>query len=269
MDKGANQEYTFEEHSHRYACWTAARSASISRFSNIEIAGFIQRISLRLKLEKLRAQKNVAHWQYKNWFIENVRLLKEEMETNSVRIPAKHRKISFGIAAKVMSVYVKTYEVITSKGRSNLSQVAFPPIDRFLLSGLTGGVRGLQIKPWSQLQEKEFLLLIEKLRSYVGDNPFWTIEENWNLGSKKVTTISQTEFKKRISGIVGAKIPSKTGSAQYKIYSLNSPILSFKRINTGEDWTLDINELYSIYKSNSFINTSVVKMTFGRRVNSP
>lgn len=34
-------DYNIGEHTHRYACWCAARAASKSRFSNIEIGEFI------------------------------------------------------------------------------------------------------------------------------------------------------------------------------------------------------------------------------------
>ena len=64
-------------------------------------------------------------------------------------------------------------------------------------------------------------------------------------------------------------ILSKTGDASYTNFSLRGNILAFDRVNTGEHWELDINELYDIYKANSFINTKVIKNSTGGRVNSP
>lgn len=40
-------------------------------------------------------------------------------------------------------------------------------------------------------------------------------------------------------------------------------------VNTGEHWELNIDELYDIYNTNSFINTTVIKNKTGGRVNSP
>ncbi|MGN6267996.1 MAG: hypothetical protein ACTHM5_20130 [Ginsengibacter sp.] len=47
-------EYSIVEHTHRYACWTAARAASISRFSNNEISQFILENDLQKELDKIR-----------------------------------------------------------------------------------------------------------------------------------------------------------------------------------------------------------------------
>ena len=50
------KDYTIEEHVHRYACWTAARAASISRFSNNEISQFISQSGLRNELDKINKE---------------------------------------------------------------------------------------------------------------------------------------------------------------------------------------------------------------------
>ncbi len=59
--------YSIDEHIHRYACWTAARAASTSRFKNIEVAKFINDSGLREALSLLEKNKKIDHEIYKKW----------------------------------------------------------------------------------------------------------------------------------------------------------------------------------------------------------
>ncbi len=104
--------YTIEEHIHKYACWTAARAASISRFSNNEITQFILENNLRTELGKIK-EKKITSDEYKEWFIKQVDGILTSMKNYTSNKGEKFfRNISFGIAAKVISIYVKTSEVI-------------------------------------------------------------------------------------------------------------------------------------------------------------
>ncbi len=80
--------------------------------------------------------------------------------------------------------------------------------------------------------------------------------------------ISKTEFINRIS-VLPKTIPSKTKSASYTAFKFQRNVLFFERVNTKKIWRLDIEELYYVYRTNNFINTSVVKKTMQGRVNSP
>jgi hypothetical protein len=80
--------------------------------------------------------------------------------------------------------------------------------------------------------------------------------------------ISRDEFESRIKKMPKT-IPSKTSNASYTRFKLHGKLLSFVRVNKGTSWKLNIDELYSVYKAHSFINTTVIKNTTGRRVNSP
>jgi hypothetical protein len=88
------------------------------------------------------------------------------------------RKISFGIAAKVVSIYVKTAEIIPTSGRSAISKVAIPPIDSYLLKGVQ-----IKTKPWSTLGKEEYMNLVNELEEKNEGRPFWTIEYYWNLNN--------------------------------------------------------------------------------------
>lgn len=65
------------------------------------------------------------------------------------------------------------------------------------------------------------------------------------------------------------KIPSKTGIASYTGFNIDVKTLHFTRVNTKRKWKLDLDLLYEIYRTNNFINTTVVKAIGKGRVNSP
>lgn len=184
-----DQVYDFNEHCHRYACWAAARAASVSRFSNTEIANFIRLIQLREGVDQLREAGTVSHALYRGWFLIKAGALEKLMRRGRQVEPGlekKLRRVSFGVAAKVISVYVKTYAVLPGKGKSLLSKFAFPPIDSFLLTKLKmNNVAGIGKTNWSAFGKDEYMPLIDLLRNYMGDKPFWMIERFWDVNGLK------------------------------------------------------------------------------------
>ena len=185
-------KYTIEEHLHRYACWTAARAASTSRFSNDEVAGFLLSCNLRENLEELRTKSIVTHEIYREWFLTQVNSLRSCLiGYKNVKNPDIHRVKEFGIAAKMVSIYIKTVEVMPSKGISPISMVAFPPIDSILLKKLQSEKEiDILNTAWSGMGEKEFMEVIEKLKNIMGGQPFWKLEYFWNLNKKGNVEIS-------------------------------------------------------------------------------
>jgi hypothetical protein len=175
------EHYSIEEHLHRYACWTAARAASTSRFSNSEISKFITASGTKDALESLRQKDEITHSIYKEWFIVQSNALLKAM--NDYKQPkAKKRKREFGIAAKILSIYIKTVEVIPTKGSSAIALVAFPPIDSFLLKGLKKELV-IDNTSWSTMEENEYMEMIEKLKNFMREKPFWKLEYYWNLNN--------------------------------------------------------------------------------------
>lgn len=173
------KNYAIEEHVHKYACWTAARAASTSRFSNVEIYQFIIQTGLKGALEELRLRKEMNHLIYRKWFVEEVRkLLKSFGEYENLE--NKKRIKEFGIAAKIVSIYVKTAEILPTNGNSEISKFAFPPIDRFLLSSLKKKLNLKNIN-WSNMEEVEYMDLVEVLKESMGNDPFWKLEVDWDL----------------------------------------------------------------------------------------
>ena len=115
-------DYNISEHTHRYAFWCAARAASKSRFFNVEIGEFIEGFGLRNKVDELRNVPDVSYPYYKEWFIlQSKTLLQRMIEYNPKKEQHNTRNIAFGIAAKIISVYIKTVEIIPSGGKSSIS----------------------------------------------------------------------------------------------------------------------------------------------------
>ena len=167
-----------EEHVHRYSCWTAARAASISRFSNNEISQFILENNLQNALGEIKKEE-ITSAQYKEWFVRQTDVMETSMKNYvESREEKPFRNISFGIAAKVVSIYVKTSEIISSGGLSPISKVAIPPVDSYLLKGLK-----IKSKPWSTLNKEEYMTLVNDLEDRVQGQPFWKLEFYWNLNN--------------------------------------------------------------------------------------
>jgi hypothetical protein len=64
-------------------------------------------------------------------------------------------------------------------------------------------------------------------------------------------------------------IHSKSGKASYNNFHFKDKILYFTRVNTGKEWHVDVLLLHQIYKTNRYINTSVIRRIKNGRVNSP
>lgn len=92
------------------------------------------------------------------------------------------KNISFGIAAKLISVYIKGAWVLHSPANCGLAAIIHPPIDSILLEAIDS-TKGTDLHTkykWQKLDRTEYESLIETLRKIAGDRPFWTIEEHWH-----------------------------------------------------------------------------------------
>ena len=89
-------------------------------------------------------------------------------------------KTSYGRAAKIIAVYIKTIATIRD-GKSNLARVAHPPIDRILLTNLHKEYPHLETNKinWTQLNEQKYFKLIDELRA-INVEYFWELERYWS-----------------------------------------------------------------------------------------
>lgn len=79
--------------------------------------------------------------------------------------------------------------------------------------------------------------------------------------------ISKTEFYKRVKRL--RKIRSVTGRASYSNFTLEHDNLIFQRVNTKQYWKLNLDELYSVYKTEKYFNTVILRNHLTGRIYSP
>ena len=90
-------------------------------------------------------------------------------------------ELSYGRAAKIISVYIKTSVVIRNSGNGKLASVAHPPIDSILLERLKAKNKiDKKTKKWTNLEQVDYRKLISELEHLKKENSFWTIEEFWD-----------------------------------------------------------------------------------------
>ena len=171
------EDYSIEEHSHRFGVWTAARAASASRLSNQEVQELFHQINLRAEVDALKL-KNITDEIYCTWIKETgEKLISNVTGLNSIDF--KKNKFCFGLAAKLISIYVKTVEVIPTKGASYLSAIAYPPLDSILLKNIKAHYENDFDTNWSTFDWQKYINWIEFLKTIKQDEPWWKLEAYW------------------------------------------------------------------------------------------
>ena len=96
--------------------------------------------------------------------------------------------VTFGRAAKLIAVYLKTVAVLGPGFRTAFASIAHPPIDAILLRKLAASdvnsaykSKWAKIK-WTKLNEVQYYELILELRQALAvDEPFWMLERYWTV----------------------------------------------------------------------------------------
>ena len=137
--------YSFEQHRHNYAVWTAARAVQRAFTSTATISAAINASCLREYAECGSAASE------EEFAVFHLRCANALMAALAV---ATGRPVSYGRAAKIIVIYLKTAVVIASGGVDLRSAVIHPPIDGILLRNLMKEVGRFATKPWTQLEER-------------------------------------------------------------------------------------------------------------------
>lgn len=119
--------YDFKEHLHRYAVWTAARAVQrgFAKTETIKEAinsSHLQRFSQRNDIKTFEQFENEHTIVCSN-------ILKSFKEKDI-------RGASYGRAAKIVNIYLKTAVILPTKGGSDFAKIIHPPIDRILLTNI-------------------------------------------------------------------------------------------------------------------------------------
>jgi hypothetical protein len=92
------------------------------------------------------------------------------------------KPVSYGIAAKLISTYIKSVFVLAGAEQSEIAHHAHPPIDGILLKGVDKQhetTLSTEYK-WQSLDRAQYKKLVNKLRAINGGKPFCQLEEHWH-----------------------------------------------------------------------------------------
>jgi len=175
-----NGNYSIEDHNHRFAAWGAARAASTSplcRFKvsdgvkALEAAGFTQ--TFGVDELPIPAQFNKLHKKWRNDIIN--------------LFPEKNKKLTHGVAAKLINVYLKARFICGGYYDNSKVMALHPPIDSVLLKSLkdynVGGFGQSWKKfanlKWSKFDSDQYEEVIQLIRTSLDGEPLWMIEKYW------------------------------------------------------------------------------------------
>lgn len=181
-------DYTINEHTHRFAVWTAARAASRSRLKNSEVEFLITASLLKEKVEALRQIRNLDEPYYRNWIRETGEIICQQVIDKNWS-PFKTKTFHFGLAAKIISIYIKTVEVLPTKGEALLAQIAYPPIDGILLKNINKKHSTKFEVNWSTFSWQQYEKVIDKLQEHYSLIPGWKIEVEWSVSNEEAIEV--------------------------------------------------------------------------------
>jgi len=175
-----NGNYSIDHHNHRFAAWGAARAASTSplfRFKVIdgvkalELAGFTEIFGVDEL--PIPAQFNMRHKKWRNDIID--------------LFPEKSKKLTHGVAAKLINVYLKARFICGGYHNEFKVKALHPPIDSVLLESLkdhdVGGLCQTWKKfanlKWSKFDSDQYEEVIQLITTSLEGKPLWMIEQHW------------------------------------------------------------------------------------------
>jgi hypothetical protein len=174
--------YDLYRHRHNFSVWAAARAAQ-RRFTTVD--------NLRAALECSEIVSFVRDYGGieidADTFATKHRVWCDSIVDHLVR--AGVQNVTFGRAAKLVAVYLKSMVVMGPLADSSLARVAHPPIDRILLQNLSrdqildASVRTeFRATNWTSLDRLRYYALIEMIRkSFPNLDEFWRLEEYWTV----------------------------------------------------------------------------------------
>ncbi|TYP95427.1 hypothetical protein LX73_0730 [Fodinibius salinus] len=166
--------YSKEKHSHNFAIWAAARATQRAFTSTENLKKALEDCGI---LDFIKNPDKASEFDnlHKKWCNSICKDLKKE----------GINKVTYGRAAKLVNCYLKSRLVLKNL-ESEEAYYIHPPIDRILLQNLSKSetiskekkkwLKGIN---WTQLNMEEYFRLINFLRKFNGDKPFWMIERHW------------------------------------------------------------------------------------------
>lgn len=172
----ASAVYGLPQARHRFYAWTACRAAQAgsAKAKRSEMMRALETCGVVTYLAQPThepIEQSALDLLFYDWVEAAMRTLGHEFG----------KPVSFGIAAKLISVYAKGIYVLHAGPDCKLAERLHPPIDSLLLKGIDArfGTKHASSFKWQKLDRSRYIALITQLRHQVADRPFWHLEEHW------------------------------------------------------------------------------------------
>lgn len=170
--------YDINEYRKAFCLWAAFRAAQAgsAKAKGKELTQALESCGLIDFLDS-RQNENCDEQQFNQKHNEWIAFIQKHVHSNH------NKHISYGIAAKLVAVFIKGYFILAGKQGTQLAKVAYPPIDSYLLKGIDREFKTNLSKQykWQKLNDKTYFELLAELRKIKGARPFWEIEKYWEL----------------------------------------------------------------------------------------
>jgi hypothetical protein len=163
--------YTFKDHLHNFSVWTAARASQRGFTSTKNIKTAIEFSGLRSFAE---SEEDISEEKFEGF---HRQCCFEIIKSLNQQLPGK---TSYGRAAKIVAIYLKTSIIIRNKGVGTPSEIIHPPIDNILLQNIHKKIDIPSISDikWTKLTEQQYWELVSILKNSV-QTFNWKLEEFW------------------------------------------------------------------------------------------
>jgi len=171
--------FTVKTYRFEYAVWAAYRAAQAgsSKAKGPEFSDALKQcgiVSYLDSYEGIMVDSDTYKKNHDKWCEEVIRHLKDVYK----------KEITYGIAAKLLGIFIKGYFILAGNEDQPLSKVAHPPIDSYLLKGIdkAKGTKLNEDYKWQKLDKEKYYELLSALRDMLEDDEeFWRIEKYWKL----------------------------------------------------------------------------------------
>lgn len=148
--------------------WTSARAVQRGFCKTIMINDCIEHVNLKF----IRQKMIKSEYEYDNYHRNKANLIIDFFNKNN-------KVCSYGRAAKIIAIYLKTFIVISENGNSLLASIIHPPIDRTLLKAMDKKTElTFNNISWTKFDESEYFEIINSLRR-LDYSSFWEVEKYW------------------------------------------------------------------------------------------
>jgi hypothetical protein len=168
--------YTINIARERFSLWAACRAAQAgsAKARRHELISALRQCGVVSWLAESRnhsASRTDYDKEFDAWVLSAQKHLEEKFK----------KPVMYGVAAKLISTYLKSAFVFAGHEKTKLATHITPPIDSILLKGVdTEYKTSLATKyKWQKLTQQEYKDLVQAFRDLNGSNPMWHLEKLW------------------------------------------------------------------------------------------